>query len=187
MLLPCPVLATRQRGSANGMVTDDRLGGFMCCRLLSGTPESTPVSILVTDRSGKIVKRVASIYYMNARDGACGATLGFAAQSRWDPRGRWGRVTVARRDDDRCKGHEPIYPQASTMGIYGPPPQNVCFRMPIHRRGFIAQRRRGAEGPNPFSPRLSLSARDFFQSSRQMAQPPCADGFPLPNVNDVVP
>ncbi len=56
-----------------------------------------------------------------------------------------------------------------------------------HRRDSLAQRRRGAEGPNPFSPRLSLSARDFFQSSRQMAQPPCADGFPLPNVNDVVP
>ena len=93
------------------MVTDDRLGGFMCCRLLSGTPESTPVSILVTDRSGKIVKRVASIYYMNARAGACGATLGFAAQSRWDPRGRWGWVTIRRRDVVRRQRRPPISPE----------------------------------------------------------------------------
>ena len=54
--------------------------------------------------------------------------------------GKGGRVTVSRRGDDFCKGRETIYPRESTMGIYGPPPQNVCFRVPIHRRGFIAQR-----------------------------------------------
>ena len=59
----------------------------------------------------------------------------------WDSRpGKGGRVTVSRRGDDFCKGRETIYPRESTMGIYGPPPQNVCFRVPIHRRGFIAQR-----------------------------------------------
>ena len=34
--------------------------------------------------------------------------------------GEGGWVTVSRRDDEGCKGHELIYPQESTTGISSP-------------------------------------------------------------------
>ena len=46
-----------------------------------------------------------------------------------------------------------------------PPRQNDPLKCHPGQRDSIAQRRRGAKGPNPFSQRLSLSARAFFRLS----------------------
>ena len=97
----------------------------------------------------------------NAADGV---TPGFMAESPWDSRTGMGAESAYHdRKSFVVNDVNPFNHKDLRSELLRPPRKNDPPKCHPHRRECIAQRRRGAESPIPFSQRLSVSARDVFR------------------------
>ena len=97
----------------------------------------------------------------NAADGV---TPGFMAESPWDSRTGEKGDGSAYHDGMAFVVNDvnPFNHKDLRSALLRPLRKNDPPKCHPHRRECIAQRRRGAESPIPFSQRLSVSARDVF-------------------------